>query len=268
MNGREIIDTVKEYGMITHGGRFHADDVFCTALLQIVCKDNSLWPQRVFQVPENTKALVYDIGFGEFDHHQESVPRYANNKKKASFGLLSEKIIPFFYSQEVYENLLEFILDLDEQDNYGVIERTGEINPISTAVSAFNSKWDSEKTSDECFKEAVVWSRMLLENMIAREISKLNAKEAVKKSKRKGGILLLDTFLPWKDYVGEDIKYAVYPSNRGGYNIQVNPNTNTKLPERWLEEQPEGCLFVHRGLFLAQFETIEKIEQALKEVSS
>ena len=53
----------------THGGKFHADDVFSTALLQIVRPDIQI--TRGFTVPEDFDGIVYDVGGGMFDHHSE-----------------------------------------------------------------------------------------------------------------------------------------------------------------------------------------------------
>ena len=53
----------------THAGKFHADDVFATALLQILRPDIKI--TRGFVVPDDFDGIVYDIGFGMFDHHQE-----------------------------------------------------------------------------------------------------------------------------------------------------------------------------------------------------
>ena len=52
----------------THAGKFHADDVFATALLQILRPDIKI--TRGFVVPDDFDGIVYDIGFGMFDHHQ------------------------------------------------------------------------------------------------------------------------------------------------------------------------------------------------------
>ena len=53
----------------THAGKFHADDVFATALLQILRPDIKI--TRGFVVPDDFDGIVYDIGFGMFDHHQD-----------------------------------------------------------------------------------------------------------------------------------------------------------------------------------------------------
>lgn len=60
----------------THAGKFHADDVFATALLQIIRPDIRI--TRGFVVPDDFDGIVYDIGFGMFDHHQEPREYRAN----------------------------------------------------------------------------------------------------------------------------------------------------------------------------------------------
>ena len=46
----------------THGGKFHADDVFSTALLQILRPDIQI--TRGFVVPDGFDGIVYDVGGG------------------------------------------------------------------------------------------------------------------------------------------------------------------------------------------------------------
>lgn len=71
---------------LTHGGRFHADDVFSAALLKLL--NPSVQIIRVFDVPENFDGLVFDIGWGRFDHHQKNAPVRPNGVPYAAFGLL------------------------------------------------------------------------------------------------------------------------------------------------------------------------------------
>ena len=68
----------------THAGKFHADDVFATALLQILRPDIKI--TRGFTVPDDFDGIVYDIGFGMFDHHQEPREYRANGVPYAAFG--------------------------------------------------------------------------------------------------------------------------------------------------------------------------------------
>ena len=43
----------------THAGKFHADDVFATALLQILRPDIKI--TRGFTVPDDFDGIVYDL---------------------------------------------------------------------------------------------------------------------------------------------------------------------------------------------------------------
>ncbi len=76
----------------THGGKFHADDVFSTALLQIIRPDIQI--TRGFVVPDDFDGIVYDVGFGMFDHHQEPREYRANGVPYAAFGLLWQVLGP------------------------------------------------------------------------------------------------------------------------------------------------------------------------------
>ena len=67
----------------THAGKFHADDVFATALLQIVRPDIKI--TRGFVVPDDFDGIVYDIGFGIFDHHQEPRETRADEKVQQAY---------------------------------------------------------------------------------------------------------------------------------------------------------------------------------------
>ena len=57
--------------VVTHGGVFHADEVLATVILSKVLGDITVL--RTFKVPEGLSddVIVYDIGFGRFDHHQK-----------------------------------------------------------------------------------------------------------------------------------------------------------------------------------------------------
>ena len=83
----------------THAGKFHADDVFATALLQILCPDIKI--TRGFTVPDDFDGIVYDIGFGMFDHHQEPREYRANAVNRAD-----EKV------QQAYRNSRDGIVVL------------------------------------------------------------------------------------------------------------------------------------------------------------
>ena len=52
----------------THGGKFHADDVFSSALLLYFNPEITI--TRGNKVPEDFEGIIFDIGRGKYDHHQ------------------------------------------------------------------------------------------------------------------------------------------------------------------------------------------------------
>ena len=102
----------------THAGKFHADDVFATALLQILRPDIKI--TRGFVVPDDFDGIVYDIGFGMFDHHQEPRETRPNGIPYAAFGLLWRVLGPGLVGERQARLIDEnFIQPLDLNDNTG-----------------------------------------------------------------------------------------------------------------------------------------------------
>lgn len=66
-----LIEQIKQEDAcaFTHGGKFHADDVFSSALLLYINPEISI--TRGNSVPDDFTGIVFDIGRGEFDHHQK-----------------------------------------------------------------------------------------------------------------------------------------------------------------------------------------------------
>ena len=125
----------------THAGKFHADDVFATALLQILRPDIKI--TRGFTVPDDFDGIVYDIGFGMFDHHQEPREYRANGVPYAAFGLLWRVLGPGLVGERQARLIDEnFIQPLDLNDN------TGEQNSLCDAIGFFNPVWDSKEDQD------------------------------------------------------------------------------------------------------------------------
>ena len=143
----------------THAGKFHADDVFATALLQIVRPDIRI--TRGFVVPDDFDGIVYDIGFGMFDHHQEPRETRPNGVPYAAFGLLWRVLGPGLVGERQARLIDEnFIQPLDLNDN------TGEQNSLCDAVGFFNPVWDSKEDQDTCFFKAVAVAKQILEHQL------------------------------------------------------------------------------------------------------
>lgn len=275
----EIITTA-----VTHGGKFHADDVFSGALLKILFPDIKI--SRVFSVPDNFEGLAFDIGLGEFDHHQENAEIRENGIPYAALGLLwrkyGEGIMKQFCTPEQAvkeaahfdEN---FIQSLDLDDN------TGCGNQLAGAIGVFNPSWDSTESADSCYEKAVALAKEILEKKFDSVRSIQKARSFIQESLQKAvdNIVVLDKFAPWKSVlVNSDALFVVYPSQRGGYSAQGIPkDSETRelkcyFPESWAGKTTEELRkisgietlsFCHRGRFLISAGTLEDTMKACKD---
>ena len=176
----------------THGGKFHADDVFSTALLQILRPDIQI--TRGFTVPDDFDGIVYDVGGGMFDHHSEPRETRPNGVPYAAFGLLwrvlGAQLVGEHQARLLDEN---FIQPLDLNDN------TGEQNSLADAIGSFNPLWDSKDDPDACFWRAVPVARQILENEIAAANAVNRADDTVRQAyaNMRDGIVVLPAYMPW-----------------------------------------------------------------------
>lgn len=268
---------------MTHGGKFHADDVFSAALLKIL--NPAIQIRRVFTVPENFEGLVFDIGGGRFDHHQSDAEVRENGVPYAAFGLLwrefgAEALKDSCPPEAIAEEAAKFdenlIQPLDEDDN------TGGGNPLAGAVSLFNPDWDSEQPADECFAEAEEFAKTILTKKIARIAANYRAKGLVEAALAESHdrVVILPRYAPWRPVLEDsEAEFVVYPSQRGGYSAQTVPDGENKreskcdFPEEWAgkpeNELPgisgiETLRFCHKGRFLITTGTLEDAVKACK----
>ena len=259
---------------VTHAGIFHADDVFATAFIKMLWPEIKVW--RVNEVPEGFDGLVYDIGLGEFDHHQANKEYRENGIPYAAFGLLWRRFASDLMLQEDADELDRmFVQKIDSQDNGGFR------NEISKAIKDFVPSWDEEKSMDAAFWDAVNWASVILERKIRRISSERKAAEMVRGLIAPDDhILVLENYLPWQQSaIGTQLHYVVYPSQRGGYNAQAvpcDPEPEEKkekfrpvkkpFPEAWAAKAPEeleelsgikGLSFCHADRFLISAQTKE-----------
>lgn len=260
----------------THGGKFHADDVFSTALLQIVRPDIQV--TRGFTVPEDFDGIVYDVGLGEFDHHQEPREYRPNGVPYAAFGLLWRELGASLVGENQARLIDEnFIQPLDLNDN------TGEQNSLCDAIGFFNPVWDADADSDECFFEAVAVARRILDRQIesARAVNRADEKVRAAYAASENGIVVLPCYLPWKNALyRSDALFVVYPSQRGGWSAQCVTDRKTKrsklpFPASWAGQPQsviaqksglEGIRFCHASRFLITADTKEQAIEACRQV--
>ncbi|MDO4979101.1 MAG: MYG1 family protein [Candidatus Saccharibacteria bacterium] len=281
----------KKAHFITHAGKFHADEVFATVILEQVYNDIAV--ARVEAVPPELPegAVVYDIGYGKFDHHQKggNGSRPASEELEgqlrddatevmyASCGLIWAKYgAEIMDSPELAQYIDEtFIQLIDAGDN-------GQKNYVlSDIIEKFNPTWNEKTDPDVCFAEAVKVAKLIFKRVMAGAKSNLAARSIVEQAieDSEDGLMVLDKYMTYEELVhnsdnpkAKDILFVVYPSNRAGYNVRAVSASlgefgNRKdLPAEWaglsgsaLQEVTgvETAAFCHNSRFLVVASTLE-----------
>lgn len=268
----------------THSGKFHADDVFSAALLLYLNPEINIF--RGNKVPDDFEGVVFDIGRGQYDHHQKDSRIRENGVPYAAFGLLWEALGEDILGEELAEKFDQsFVQPLDNNDN------TGEKNELASLIGNFNPGWDSPGNNDQAFFQAVSVAGMILENKFEHyrgneradkrieeilkehELAVSSGKRAAEESK----ILILPEFVPCQKRLSEtEIAFVIFPSNRGGYCIQPQKkeyslNYKCSFPVEWLGLENEELVqetglasagFCHKGGFLMTTGTLNDAVKA------
>ena len=253
----------KDASAFTHSGKFHADDVFSSALLLYLNPEITI--TRGNKVPDDFDGIVFDIGRGRYDHHQKDSRIRENGISYAAFGLLWEDLGCEILGDELAEKFDEaFVQPLDNNDN------TGEKNELASLIGSFNPSWDENGGTDEAFFRAVSVAGMILENKFARYLGNERADkriEEVLETRDQTGdsrILVLPEFIPCQKRLSEtEVAFVIFPSNRGDciqpQKKEYSLNYKCSFPSEWLgleneELQKETGLssatFCHKGGFL------------------
>lgn len=290
MNTIEIKKTFKKVG--THSGKFHADEVMATAILM------ELFDLEVIRTRDEKRLaeleIVYDVGGGEFDHHnvdkklRDSGTPYAacgliwNKYGRAVIKTWDELLSPEEVESVFYHVDRVLIEGIDAVDN-GI--KTGEtiINTMSFSniISGFNPPWDSDKNFDEAFHHAVNFASSVLHNTLEQRMSVLRAKDQVVEAynrRENPHLLVMDTFCPW-GYVlkqvdkKKEVLYVIYPG-REGYSISTvrkesgSMEARKDLPKEWAGKREEelsrivgvpDAVFCHPARFIAAARSLESI---------
>lgn len=299
---------------VTHSGKFHADEVMATAVLQELHEavysgeipeeelpeilrgkfDNApLKLCRISAIPEDGNVadkMIYDVGGGEFDHHQkERNGMRENGIYYASLGLVWRKFGKYLCNgsdwlvQAIDERLIQAI-DCGDNGQFPVISNGLPILNLDELLGAFNPRWNEDQSFDyqnECFEQAVECAKTIFEQFLKKEKAILEAFPIVEQALEEsdGNIVVLDKYMPWEDVILELSKtnekargllLAIFPSNRdkGAYIIQSPREENKSrllMPEEWrgkrgedLDDLVEGGVFCHATGFMAVADSLER----------
>ena len=255
--------------IVTHAATFHSDEVFGTAFMQTLIPGvevvRTINRQEVAEYLQREDSLVFDIGLGEYDHHQSDKALREDGTPYCAFGLLwrdyGHLLCPTESAWAKVDR--DLVLAIDKADN-GI-----EGNTLSTTIAQLNPSWDENPDTTPGFWKAVAMATEILNAYIRRANSAAKAAELVRQSPIDDGVLVLNQYLPWQEVVitsMPEVMFVVFPSNRGGYNIQTVPVeegsfTGRKgFPTEWLghPDASLGMTFCHPGNFLASTQTLEQ----------
>lgn len=255
-----------------HNGRFHADDVFCAALCQIINPKIQIIRTRDLN---EFKGLCCDVGGGRYDHHPingEDKEKRKNGVYYAAFGKLWRDIGYDFchdlFPKENYKDLFlymdkYFIELIDAKDN-GLFGYKGYPQTIVIPDFGIYNKLLNDEDENECFERALNIAKINFEQAIniclrytAQDIAKKKACEIVKKSigNLDGGVLLLPQPCIWEQAVsslGKKCLMVIMPE-KNGYVAYGVPNDGPGSMRR--------CYFPKEWSVGANAEKISKIPQ-------
>jgi len=277
---------ISEANLVTHGGKFHADEVMATVILSKVVEDPIVCRSRDLVGEWRKDVIIYDIGEGRFDHHQKGGNGCRpNGVPYASAGLVWRRFGPRIVDNHSAWKIVDRMLiqGIDAIDNGTTIKSDyiTQVMNIYHCINYFNPTWENTEDADEAFLKAVAFAETVFDNTLKHAIAKVKAKEIVEEAieKSKDGIMILGAKVPWQEHIftsqnvkAKDILFVVYPSNRGGYIWRVVPEelgTFSKrkfIPKEWRGLDQEAlrevtgvktALFCHAGGFMGRTETLE-----------
>ena len=265
---------------ITHGGKFHTDDVLSTVLIKMLNPNIVIERVNEYEGDDSDEnVIVYDIGFGEFDHHQQSNEVNKFGHKYSAFGklwtvygkeLLEQK--GFKKIEDAYSTFYRFYVDkVDQGDNesYRNVKHFIE----NSLIIEFNPKWYEASSNpnayNEQFDQAVEFSTLLMENWLRKLYTQIEVNSQEEEIWEKAvdnmedGIAVLDENIDWRIQYNrsknENVKIVISASPRGGYRVTSINEDEIKI------QDSEHLSFVHVNRFMGVADTKEKAVLAAKE---
>jgi uncharacterized UPF0160 family protein len=287
------------YTVVTHDGRFHADDVFGVAVLQLRFGEKELniirtREQAVIEAADIVLdvGLVYDAAKLRFDHHQNGAPVRENGIPYAAFGLVWKEYGEQITGSDSIAAKIDKKLaqPIDAGDNgvslYSLNEYAVAPTELFDFIESFLPPLGSGQNPNEAFLEAVQVARGYLERVIERaKIKEQLRAEATRvyEAAEDKSVLVFDTPTKRNIFVDyEGVLAVVSPDEEktrwGAATIPAGEATfasRAYFPESWAGLRDEelaavsgipDAIFCHKGRFLFIAKSREGAERAAREV--
>lgn len=299
------INEFEKIGMfVTHNGIAHCDDKIATVLCSMFkyvtsnCDDetmkesilgiNILGISRIGHdmvkemIEKDTGVdimLMFDIGGGQFDHHQKDARMRPEDKiydgrgdcKYSACGLLWNEFGHQWLSrvtgckQEKALNRGWTVVDkvlqsIDRQDNYGPVDG---YNALSSVMSYYDNMHNPKHSFEESVKNTFEFMFPIIKEAM-NVIEQSCQAQSYEDISIKGVFINYDpiskesiTKIPAAVFADTNILYMIVPSlnDTGKFNvIGIGNQTIPKL----IEAGKDGCTFVHATRFMAVFDSLER----------
>jgi uncharacterized UPF0160 family protein len=229
----------------THSGKFHADDVWAVAVLDLVFPGSELVRTRDQQVISAADFAVdvggvWDPDAGRFDHHQKGFQgARPSGVVYASAGLVwktwGQRCVSLLATQRTGCSLTpeqareiasaidsDLVQYLDMSDTGAAKNAPGSYG-LSAIVSGFNPGWLDEQAAGSAaaadalrlqrFRRAMEFVADIMGNGVAYRVGAMQAVQQVRQSERleKGRVLFLEnSALPWAGIVRNEMPDVLF----------------------------------------------------------
>ena len=276
----------------THDGRFHADEIFALAVLNLCYPDLKIVRSRDENVYKNADIIVdvghvYDPDNLIFDHHQRSFTfKRRSGIPYASFGLVWKQYGELLCgSSKTFEYIDSAIVQAVDADDNGIdiyeikIDGVG-FHTLSDIIESFVPRHvnDDDKVQ-KGFDRALDFATSYMKRQIklAKELFEValpNIRNAIKVA-ADPRILIFDKFdKTWLNFIAresEAAQFVIFPTHRKTWAIRSVPKRGQKfeycklLPSEWGGRQKDfadisevqDALYCHNGCFLAEANSLE-----------
>jgi uncharacterized UPF0160 family protein len=285
----------KKKTLVTHNSKFHADDIFACATLQLVLERRGELYKVIRTRDKDTIAtadFVFDLG-GEYDHEKK---RYDHHQKGgagerdngvpyAAFGLVWKHYGEVLCGSVEIADILDkkLVQPIDAEDNgmkimelvhEDVVPRT-----LQGVLYAFRPTWKegfTDEQYDKRFLEQVDFAKKLIMREIQVIIDNLPVKDFIKEAYNKASdkrIIIFEGSYPWEPFMDEypEVVYVIFPRSdtwrvgavpQGKFSFELRK----PLPQSWgglrdedlvRETGVSGAVFCHNARFLAVATSLE-----------
>jgi uncharacterized UPF0160 family protein len=215
--------------LTVHAGLFHLDDVLCAALVRInnpECRIIRSNKPDVEAEGLGTWRAVADVGGIHdpdqclFDHHQV---RYTPDSDPTTVRAAVGRLWDALGNADAYPTLTQYIRAVDLHD-------TGVCWTPLGVIGSFAPNWDDQFSMDDGFEAAVQHTMNIVRQLVRKDKSAARAVTELEKCPIENGVLTLNKFLPWQDWVStrSEVKAVVTPGREPGeWNVNLPKGRGT-----------------------------------------